>query len=85
MNEMTLTPPPLSLRLGRNGAQALDDLARLRRITRAEAARQAIEEAAERERKRRRDGLAEEASRLMSDPAWVSEAEEIVELLEELS
>jgi hypothetical protein len=29
--------------------------------------------------------LAQEASRLMSDPAWVSEAEEIVELLEELS
>jgi predicted transcriptional regulator len=81
---MIPAPPPLSLRLGDHGTQALADLARLRRITKSEAARQAIEETAERERKRRRDGLAAEASRLMSDPAWVSEAEEVVEWLEEL-
>jgi predicted transcriptional regulator len=79
---MTPAPSPLSLRLGDRGAQALADLARLRGITRSEAARQAIEETAERER--RRDGLAAEVSRLMSDPAWVSEAQEVVELLEEL-
>jgi predicted transcriptional regulator len=76
-------PPPISLRLGRNGARALDDLARLRGVSRAEAARQAIEEVAERERIR--SGLAAEAQRLMADPSWVAEVEEITELMEELS
>lgn len=75
-------PPPISLRLGRTGTQALEDLARLRGLSRAEAARQAIEEAAERERTR--SGLAAEARRLMGDPAYVAEAREIVELIEEL-
>ena len=75
-------PPPVSLRLGRAGTKALEDLARLRGVSRAEAARQAIEDAAERERRRR--GLAAEARRLMSDPAYVAEARELVELMEEL-
>lgn len=58
---------PLSLRLGADGRRALEDIARKRGITRAEAARQAIAETAERER--RRSGLAAEAARLAADPA----------------
>jgi predicted transcriptional regulator len=58
---------PLSLRLGADGQRALADLARKRGITRAEAARQAIAETAERER--RRAGLAAEVARLAADPA----------------
>jgi predicted transcriptional regulator len=80
---MSSSPPPLSLRLGRHGTKALEELARLRGISKSEAARQAIEETAERERKR--DGLAAEVSRLMGDEAWVRESQEIVEMLEELS
>ena len=80
---MTPVPPPVSLRLGRNGAKALDDLARLRGVTKAEAARQAIEEAAKRER--RQGGLHAEAQRLMDDPAYVAESRELLELMEELS
>jgi hypothetical protein len=76
-------PPPVSLRLGRAGQKALEDLAQLRGVTKAEAARQAIEEAAEREH--RRSGLAAEARRLMADPAYVAEAREIVEWMEELN
>jgi hypothetical protein len=57
---------PLSLRLGADGHLALEDIARRRGITRAEAARQAIAETAERER--RRSGLAAEAARLAADP-----------------
>jgi len=38
----------VSLRLGRNGLRALDEIARSRGVTRAEAARQAIAETAER-------------------------------------
>lgn len=75
-------PPPLSLRLGNSGSRALQDLARLRGISKAEAARQAIEEAAERER--RRSGLAAEVERLMEDPAYVEESREIAEMMEEL-
>jgi hypothetical protein len=55
------------LRLGAEGERALADIARTRGITRAEAARQAIAEAAERER--RRAGLAAEVARLAADPA----------------
>jgi hypothetical protein len=73
---------PLSLRLGAAGWDALDDLARRRGITRAEAAREAILEAAERER--RRAGLAAEARRLAQDPAYVEEAREVAALMEEL-
>jgi hypothetical protein len=80
---MSPAPPPLSLRLGRHGTEALEDLARLRGVSKSEAARQAIEEAAERERKR--EGLTAEVARLMSDEAWVREAAETVEMLEELS
>jgi predicted transcriptional regulator len=60
-------PHPLSLRLGAEGQQALEIIARRRGITRAEAARQAIAETAERER--RRAGLAAEVARLAEDPA----------------
>lgn len=62
--------------------QALEDLARLREVSKAEAARQAIEEAAARERSRR--GLAAEARRLTEDPAYVAEAREVAALMEEL-
>jgi predicted transcriptional regulator len=80
---MPPAPPPISLRLGHECTKALADLARRRGINRAEAARQAIEEAAVRER--RRSGLAQEAHRLATDPAYVEEAREIVEMLEEMS
>ena len=73
---------PLSLRLGRDGLRALDEIARRRGVTRAEAARQAIAETAERER--RRAGLAAEARRLVQDPAYVREAQEVAELMEAL-
>jgi predicted transcriptional regulator len=75
-------PQPLSLRLGREGLSALDQIARRRGISRAEAARQAIAETAERER--RRGGLAEEAKRLMQDERYVLEAQEIADLMETL-
>jgi predicted transcriptional regulator len=74
--------PPLSIRLGRAGVRALDEIARRRAITRSEAARQAIEETAERER--RRGGLAAEARRLANDPSYADEAREVAELIEEL-
>lgn len=73
---------PLSLRLGRKGLEALDEIARRRRVTRSEAARQAIEETADRER--RRAGLAAEARRLAADPAYVEEAREVAGLMEQL-
>lgn len=76
------TPPPLSLRLGSDGRHALDEIARRRGITRAEAARRAIMETAERER--RRAGLAAEARRLMTDSAYVREAREVAALMEEM-
>jgi predicted transcriptional regulator len=79
---MAASPPPLSLRLGREGARALDEIARRRGITRAEAARQAIAETAERER--RRAGLAAEAQSLMADPAYVDEALAVAGLMEQL-
>jgi predicted transcriptional regulator len=75
-------PPPLSLRLGEEGTRALDDLARRRSVTRAEAARQAITETAARER--RRSGLAAEAAALMRDPAYRAEALEVAALMEQL-
>ena len=73
---------PLSLRLGRDGIDFLDEIARRRGITRAEAARQAIAETAERDR--RRAGLADEARRLSKDPAYVREAREVAALMEQL-
>ena len=79
---MTSTPPPLSLRLGTDGLRALDEIARRRHVTRAEAARQAITETAERER--RRAGLAAEAAALARDPAYISEAREVTALMERL-
>ena len=81
--EMSPAPPPLSLRLGRVGSRALEDLARIRGVSKAEAARQAIEETAERER--RRSDLAVEARRLMEDQAYVAEAREVIDLMEDLS
>ena len=79
---MALAPPPLSLRLGSEGLRALDEIARRRGIGRAEAARRAITETAERER--RRAGLAAEARRLMTDSAYLQEAGEVAALMEEL-
>ncbi|HSS34447.1 MAG TPA: hypothetical protein VLL27_14320 [Solirubrobacterales bacterium] len=63
---MASTSHPLSLRLGSEGWRALEDIARKRGLTRAEAARQAITETAERER--RRSGLAAEVAGLADDP-----------------
>jgi hypothetical protein len=60
----------------------LEELARRRGISKAEAARQAIEETASREK--RRQGLAAEVRRLMDDPDYVSEAREVAALMEEL-
>jgi predicted transcriptional regulator len=74
--------PPVSLRLGADGVRALDDIARRRGVTRAEAARQAIAETAERDR--RRNGLAAEAAALMRNPAYVEEAREVAQLMDEL-
>jgi hypothetical protein len=51
-------------------------------VSRAEAARQAIAETAERER--RRIGLADEARRLMEDQVYVREAREVAALMEQL-
>jgi hypothetical protein len=62
--------------------RALDDIARRRGITRAEAARQAIAETAERDR--RRAGLAAEATALMRNPDYVREAGEVARLMDEL-
>ena len=69
----------LSLRLGPDDLRALDEIARRRRVTRAEAARLAIAETAERER--RRAGLAVEATMLADNPAYVAEAGEVVALM----
>ncbi len=79
---MAAAHPPLSLRLGREGLDALEDLARRRGVSRAEAARQAISETAERERRRTR--LAAEARSLMEDKRYVREAQDVVSLMEEL-
>jgi predicted transcriptional regulator len=81
-DSMASSPPPLSLRLGREGLRALEDIARRRGVSRSEAARQAIAETAERER--RRAGLAAEARMLANDPAYVREAREVAELMEQL-
>ena len=74
--------PPISLRLGREGLSALEEIARRRGVSRAEAARQAITETAERER--RRTGLAAEARILMEDEGYVREAREVASLMEGL-
>jgi len=79
---MSPAPPPLSLRLGDDGLRALDELARRRHVTRAEAARQAISETAARER--RRAGLAAEAAALMRDPSYLAEAREVAAMMEQL-
>jgi predicted transcriptional regulator len=79
---MSPAPPPLSLRLGDEGVRALDELARRRRVSRAEAARQAITETAARER--RRAGLATEAAALMANPEYVAEARDLADLMDQL-
>ncbi len=61
---------------------ALEEIAHRRGVTRAEAARQAITETAERDR--RRSGLAAEARALMGDPDYVRESREVSALMEEL-
>jgi predicted transcriptional regulator len=62
--------------------RALDELARRRRVTRAEAARQAITETAARER--RRAGLAAEAAALIANPDYLAEAQEVAALMEQI-
>ena len=57
-------------------------IARHRRVSRAEAARQAITETADRDR--RRAGLAAEAAALGRDPAYVRDAREVARLMEAL-
>ena len=79
---MASAPNPLSLRLGRDGLSALDEIARRRGLSRAEAARQAITETAERER--RRNGLAAEVRSLMQDERYVQEARDVADLMETL-
>jgi predicted transcriptional regulator len=74
---------PLSLRLGADGWQALEDIARKRGITRSEAAREAIAETAERER--RRAGLAAEVERLANDPVDRAEMRVIAEQMATLA
>jgi metal-responsive CopG/Arc/MetJ family transcriptional regulator len=74
--------PPLYLRLGREGLRALDEIARRRGVSRSQAAREAISETAERER--RRAGLAAEATALAQDPVYVREAREVAGLMEDL-
>lgn len=61
---------------------ALDEIARQRGVSRAEAARQAIAETAARER--RRNGLAAEARGLMQDRGYVGEIGEVAALMEHL-
>ncbi len=73
---------PLSLRLGADGLYQLDEIARRRGITRAQAARQAIAETAQRDR--RRSGLAAEAAALLRDPDYTREALEVAALMEQL-
>lgn len=82
IRQVTPAPSPLSLRLGRDGLRALDEIARRRGVTRAEAARQAISETAERERTRA--GLAAEARALMNDQGYVRESQEVAALMEQL-
>jgi predicted transcriptional regulator len=72
----------LSVRLGPEGLRALDEIARRWRVSRSEAARQAIEEVAGRER--RRAGLAVEAAALMRDHSYVREAREVAVLVQRL-
>jgi predicted transcriptional regulator len=79
---MASAPHPLSLRLGHDGIKALDEIARKRGLSRAEAARQAITETAERER--RRGGLADEARHLMQNKDYVKEVLDVAELMETL-
>jgi hypothetical protein len=54
----------------------LEDIARKRGLTRAEAARQAIAETAERER--RRSGVAAEVARLEDDPVDRAERDRVM-------
>jgi len=75
------TPTPLSLRISHEGLRSLEEIARRRGITRAEAARQAIAETADRERQR--SGLAAEARALAEDPEYLTEAQRIVSEMNE--
>lgn len=49
---MAIAPPPLSIWLGNDGLAALEEIALRRGIDRAEAARQAIAETAQRDQRR---------------------------------
>lgn len=74
---------PLSLRLGTDGWRALEDIARKRGLTQAEAARQAIAETAERER--RRSGLAAEVAQLANDPVDRAERSRVMAEMDALA
>ena len=80
---MASTSHPLSLRLGADGWHALEDIARKRGLTRAEAARQAIAETAERER--RRSGLAAEVAQLADDPVDRAERDRVMAEMDAVS
>jgi predicted transcriptional regulator len=82
LDRVSPAPSPLSLRLGQDGQDALQEIARRRGISRAEAARQAIRETAARDRLR--NGLAAEAQRLMEDPAYIHEVREVAAMMDEL-
>jgi predicted transcriptional regulator len=58
---------PLSLRLGEEGQRALEDIARRRGITRAEAARQAIAETADTADRAAREQLAADMDAVAAD------------------
>jgi DNA polymerase III delta prime subunit len=79
---MKSAPPRSHCGWGRDGLRQLDEIARRRGISRAEAARQAIAETAERER--RRAGLAAEARALMQDKDYGQEARNVASLMEQL-
>ncbi|MGI8622797.1 MAG: ribbon-helix-helix protein, CopG family [Solirubrobacteraceae bacterium] len=79
---MSSALPPLSVRLGDDGHRALEEIARRRGVTRAEAARQAITETAQRER--RRAGLAAEVQALTDERAYLEEVREVAALMRQL-
>ena len=72
--------PPISLRIGREGLDVLDEIARHRGVTRAEAARLAIVETAEQNDAERVS--AAEARRLAADPEYIREVREVAASME---
>ncbi|HEV3321306.1 MAG TPA: CopG family transcriptional regulator [Solirubrobacteraceae bacterium] len=79
---MASAPPPLSVRLGKEELIALDEIARHRGVSRAEAVRQAIAETSRRDRGR--IGLLAEAQRLMENSSYLEEVRQVASLIQEL-